>query len=462
MPEFTNAWCAKKIEEVLLCMSRREDSTIKSATEKIPADSYLLASVGNHDWNFITRVAFRLVFVYEVIYSFPFPLNLIPSIDQAFAWYSALFTKLTIWTGTYVLHLTQPLVYSPMAGGDALFGWVQNLVQLMIAVAAAVVWTILDRKRTNYRSLQEWLWLYVRLVLGTAMLSYGASKVIKTQFPNIFLWRLLAPMGDSSPTGLLWSFMGYSKIYNLFTGLVEMVGGALLFVPRLATLGSLVCMGAMANVFMLNLSYDVPVKLYAFNLLLMGVYLAAPEGRRLLNVFVLNRTAAPALDPALFRKPQLNAAMLVLQIGLLVCLMGTDLHSEYARYKNSGDGSPPPPLYGIYNVDEFIVNGETHPAVFADEARWRRIVFDRFNLIGVFPAEGAVQRYRIKLDQSRKSLELSSIYGGSWKADFTFEQTSPGQLMLRGEMDGKSIQASLRRIEVKSFPLYANGFHWTR
>ncbi len=73
--------------------------------------------------------------------------------------------------------------------------------------------------------------------------------------------------------GLLWTFMGYSKTYNLFTGLVEFTAGALLFIPRLSTLGSLLSVGALANVLLLNLSYDVPVKLYSFNLLLMGLFL---------------------------------------------------------------------------------------------------------------------------------------------------------------------------------------------
>src|SRR4029077_11297045 len=261
--------------------------------QAVATEPRIAPSTGMVQWSLATRLAFRLVFAYKIIYSFPFPLDLVHGFDKAFGWHQALFAKITVFTGAHILHLNQPLAYSPNAGGDSLFGCVQNLAQLMIAVAAAVIWTLLDRKRPNYRSMQEWLWLYVRLVLGTAMMSYGAVKVIKDQFPDLFLWRLLSSYGESSPGGLLWSFMGYSRTYNLFTGLVELIGGALLFVPRLATLGALLSVGAMANVFMLNLSYDVPVKLYSFNLLLMGLYLMAPEGRRMLDFFVLNRPVVP-------------------------------------------------------------------------------------------------------------------------------------------------------------------------
>ncbi|HSK43267.1 MAG TPA: hypothetical protein VLA83_05190 [Candidatus Binatia bacterium] len=428
--------------------------------QEVRSTADALSAAGATQWGLATRLAFRLVFAYEIIYSFPFPLDLLPWSDKIFAWHETLLSKMTVWTGAHILHLSKPLVYSFYDSGDSMFGWVRNLVQLMLAVAAAAIWTLLDRKRSSYRSLQEWLWLYVRLVLGAAMIGYGAIKVIKVQFPDLFLWRLLSPYGDSSPTGLLWSFMGYSRAYNIFTGLVELLGGALLFVPRLATLGALVCIGSMANVFMLNVSYDVSVKLYSFNLLLMGVYLMAPEARRMLNVFVLNRVAAPVAHSPLFRKKWLNAGVLVLQLVLLIYLGGHDLYQSHKRYTQSGDGAPPPPLYGVYTVDEFIVDGQARPAVFTDEARWQRVTFERFNLVAIFAGDGPVRRYKIKLDQSKKGLELNSIRGGNWKADFSFEQRSPTLLTLHGEMDGKKIQANLRKLELKSMPLYEGGIHW--
>jgi hypothetical protein len=443
-------------------MQKREEGQIQGQeqAQEVRTESLHSNATAAPRWGLATRLAFRLVFAYEIIYSFPFPLNLVAGFDRAFGWHDMLFARITVFTGAHILHLSRPLAYSPYADGDSLFGWVQSLVKLMLAVAAAVIWSALDRKRPNYRAMQEWLWLYVRLVLGTAMMSYGAVKVIKVQFPDLFLWRLLSSYGESSPVGLLWSFMGYSRTYNLFTGLVELIGGALLFVPRLATLGALLSVGAMANVFMLNLSYDVPVKLYSFNLLLMGLYLMAPEGRRLLNVFLLNRATAPVTHAPLFRRRWLNAGIFAVQLVLLVYLGGAELYQSYQRYKQSGDGAPAPPLFGVYNVDEFIVDGQTRPAVLTDDARWRRVTFERYNLMAIFPGESPVQRYKIKLDQTKHSLQLSKTVPGSWKANFSFEENSPTQLTLRGEMDGRKIQASLHRVELKSLPLYDNGFHW--
>jgi hypothetical protein len=39
--------------------------------------------------------------------------------------------------------------------------------------------------------------------------------------------------------------------------------------------------------------------------------------------------------------------------------------------------------------------------------------------------------------------------GGCWKAGFAFEETSPTLLTLHGEMDGKKIQAKLRKAGVE-------------
>jgi len=213
---------------------------------------------------------------------------------------------------------------------------------------------------------------------------------------------------------------------------------------------------------MLNLGYDLPVKLYSFNLLLMGIYLLAPEAGRMVNVFVLNRTAAPVEHASLFRRKGLRVGILAMQLGLLAVIGGTQLYQSYQRYTQEGDGAPPPRYFGVYAVDQFIVDGQIMPTTFTDASRWRRVTFERFNLMAVFPSDGPVVRYKTKFDPSGNLLELHQIVPSNWKAKFELQQRSPTLLTLQGEMDGKRIQAELRKVELKSMPLYENGFHWVQ
>jgi uncharacterized membrane protein YphA (DoxX/SURF4 family) len=409
-------------------------------------------------WSLPMRLGFRFAFVYLVLYSFPGPLALIPGVSSLFGGYELLEKKLVIWTGAHVLHLSQPVQYQLTGSGDTLHDYIQNLLTIVIAVAAMLVWSALDRKRREYRYLHQWLRLYVRLVLGATLLTYGAYKVIKSQFPYPFLGRLLEPYGDSSPMGLLWTFMGYSKLYNIFTGLVEMVGGALVIVPRLATLGALLAVGAMANVFILNMTYDVPVKLFSFNLLLMGGFLLLPEVRRLTNVLVLNRPAEPVVAPPLFQRRWLNVGILVAQLVFLVYCAGSQLHRSY---QHASDLLPRPPLYGIYAVDEFTLDGQVRPPLFNDDQRWRHVAFDLFTFDVQMPV-GPMQYYRSKLDLKAGTLQLRKGQDKNWRADFTIDASTPGLITLKGEMEGKKIQARLHKLDLNSFLLNSNGTHWVQ
>jgi uncharacterized membrane protein YphA (DoxX/SURF4 family) len=411
-------------------------------------------------WSLFQRLGFRFGFVYFGLYCFPSPLNVIPKADVIFGWWDKLWQKLVIWAGAHILHLSQPVQYNPTGSGDTLHDYIQNMLMLLLAVAGAAIWSVLDRKRRNYTYLHEWLRLYVRLFLGATLLGYGAFKVIKSQFPYPYLSRLLEPYGDGSPMGLLWTFMGYSKTYNLFTGLVEMMGGALVIVPRVATLGALISAAAMANVFILNMSYDVPVKIFSLNLLLMSCFLLLPELGRLTNVFVLNRPAAPAESPQLFQRRSLVLGLLAAQIIFLLWSGGFSLHQSYRQAKDYGDLATRPPLYGIYSVDEFTVDGELRPALFTDQTRWRRVTFDLYNTFMILPPEGPAQRFRCKFDEKAGTLEVSKPSDEKWKANFKLDRSTPGVMLLSGEMDGKKITAKLKKIELNSFLLNNRGFHW--
>ena len=80
--------------------------------------------------------------------------------------------------------------------------------------------------------------------------------------------------------GVLWSFMGASVPYIIFSGACEVAGGLLVLFRRTTTFGALVNITVMANVVALNFFYGVPVKLYSANILLMAVVVPAHHRAR--------------------------------------------------------------------------------------------------------------------------------------------------------------------------------------
>ena len=67
--------------------------------------------------------------------------------------------------------------------------------------------------------------------------------------------------------------MGASKTYTIFSGFAEVIGGFLLFGRRTRTFGEpWLVFAVMMNVFMMNMSYDIPVKIYSFHLMLMAFF----------------------------------------------------------------------------------------------------------------------------------------------------------------------------------------------
>jgi len=207
------------------------------------------------------------------------------------------------------------------------------------------------------------------------------------------------------------------------------------------------------------LSYDVPAKLFSLHLLLMGVFLVLPDARLLLDVFVLRRPSRPVPPVPLFHRRWANLAVMALQVVLLFYWSGTELYRWEQARKTIGDEAPRPPLYGIYSVDEFRVNGQERPPRFDDPERWRHFTVD-IRVLGyaVLPASGPIQRYSGKIDQQSKTLELTQR--GAPRGKFTYTTPSPETLMLDGEMDGKKIQAKLRKLDEKSLLLNSRGFHW--
>ncbi len=221
-------------------------------------------------WNLATRIAFRFFGVYLLLYNYtqsyttPFDNWLATLYDFA----RTIATPYYDWFAVQFLGFQSPVEHPPPNGsGDTVLAYLNVFGLLTLTAAIAVVWSLVDRKRTHYVTLHRWTRLLLRYSLATTLLMYGFSKVFPTQFQAPSLARLTETFGDFSPMGVLWSFMGASQPYTIFSGLMEVIPALLLIYRPTAVLGALSAAAVMLNVFVLNMSYDVPVKLFSFHLL---------------------------------------------------------------------------------------------------------------------------------------------------------------------------------------------------
>jgi hypothetical protein len=225
------------------------------------------------------------------------------------------------------------------------------LCYLVLAAVATVVWSLVDRRRPHYRTLLHGLRVYLRYTLAFTIMFYGMVKVLPSQFGTPTPGTLLETYGESSPMRLLWTFMGASMPYTIFSGACEVIGGALLLWRRTALLGALFLLGVIGNVWVLNMCYDVPVKLYSGHLLVMAIIIAAPHGRRLVDFFVRNRPTEPVdLGP----EPRSRRARIGLRVakGVLIVLCSYYvLDKAWESYREWGAGAPAARHAGIWKVE---------------------------------------------------------------------------------------------------------------
>jgi hypothetical protein len=367
---------------------------------------------------------------------------------------------LVFWTAAHIFHVAAPLsLEGNSASGDCMFGWVLAFCLLVIAVIAGGIWSVLDRNRKSYAVLQTWIRLFFRFALAGQMINYGMAKVIPLQMPYPSLTRLLQPFGTFSPMVVLWSSIGAAPAYEIFAGCAEVVGGLLLIFPRTATLGALVCLADMIQVFMLNMTYDVPVKLFAFHLILLSCFLLVRDVPRLAGVMFLDRATAPRPRAQLFSSIRANRVALVAQIVLGLWLLALNLHTVRQYWRQFGGGRQYSALYGIWEVTQMSVDGQPRPPLLTDNARWRRAIFDFPQVIALQHMDDSLAYYRAAINLQDKTLVLTKGADKNWKANLAFQRPVQDKLIVDGRMDDHQLHMELQLTDRNRFLLVKRGFH---
>ena len=397
-------------------------------------------------WSFATRIAFRFCFCYLLPFGVAGLLlfaEIMFDMSKSAFWNFERFNPWRValpWICAHVFGIQRKLTIYPDA--DYLSGYLQHLVELILALAATVVWSILDRKRSHYRRLYAGFAIFLRFSLALVLFTYGFDKVFPMQFGMLTPGRLSQQVGGMDMFNMLWVFMASSQPYTIISGAIEVLAGLLLLAPRLEALGALLAVPLLTNIFLLNMDYGVPVKIISSHLLLVAIFLAAPALVGIARLVVLRQPVPPIVSPALSSRRRTDRAVRagVAALGIVLALICcTASHTEYKRRLAASAEMQKSPYSGLWIADTFTVTAAGPQSLFTSKLQqeyrvgpgtdhWLSMTMESPKRMNLGLRDGVQDGLDLALDSKTGVAELTDSDDPAWKARLTLQTAGNGLL----------------------------------
>jgi hypothetical protein len=414
------------------------------------------------------KIRFRFLFIFFLLFTSPWTwFDSIPGVTFLTNFYKDFNDWVVTRFNKYVFHLKDTL--EPFNGsGDTSLGWGQFYTYLLLSFIGSLIWMLLDTKRQNYAVLNFWLRNIVRYFVAIVAFSYGIIKLFALQMPFPSLSALNTPLGDFLPMRLSWMFIGYSTTYQVFSGIMETLVGILLLNRKTVTLGSLLGLGVFSNIVMLNLSYDIPVKLFSIQLVLCCLFLTLEDWKRVFNFFLLNKPVEPNTSYDIkFTKRGQRIARILWKIGFVILFVIIPFKDSWEWYnRTSSRGELKPIKSGVYDIKWFVKNNDTMPVSVNDTMLWKDVIFDVGGYGSINSTDTLFEQwyrrgyFKYQPDTLNQTIAFKKIFNDS-ATIFVMHYQIPNDRTIRlfGKIDSDSLQLELFRSN-RHFQLTERQFHW--
>ena len=422
-------------------------------------------SASTPPWKPLTRVVFRLSFCYLLLFALccgnSTAWEMIPAVGLSLEGLAAApFKHAALFAGQHWFHLQGVAAHlHPSGYGDRALDWIAALLMLIIAIVATILWSLLDRRRTEYNTLLAWLRFVLRLSLAAGMLVYGVMKVFPFQIPPPSLAILNEPLGSVSPLTLLWSTLGFSLLYQRLCGCVEVLSALLLLWRRTALAGTLLALVVISNIVLFDFFFDVPVKLYAANLLLMSLALLAPDARALWAFFFTHQPAtanSPWIPPV--RGRALRAVFCAEILTLLLGLVFLPLHDEPHAARQAAAAAHPSPLTGEWRLDAALLNGQPQPWPTGDGQPLANLFLEPSGRVTGQAIDRTLWPGATYNDAHHS---ITVMNAARYPVPYTITQPDPSHLLLEPAHPNSPVLHLTRVPLPDHYSLYERGFHLT-
>jgi hypothetical protein len=255
---------------------------------------------------------------------------------------------------------------------------------------------------------------------------------------------------------LFWTVYGLNPTFEMILGWIEVGTGLLLLFRRTAFAGALLALGVTTNVALLDLAFDVPVKLFALTLVLLSLALLTPEASRLRRFLCrLGEQTPPkawAPEARTIRGRRIAFAAEILFAALVCWQWGSGAWRVY-EMKMQASRSPAP------FTGEWVVQG-SNQIMSANNTPITRFFFDPDTDMILQDASGAM--WRSRSIYNRESRVLRVLYEPR-PMIFRVDQPSNDllQLVPLGPRSAELYPISMRRKALPgNYPLLQTKFHW--
>ncbi len=340
---------------------------------------------------------------------------------------------LGIWLLFAMIAIPFPYVYLPRFSythSDTLL--LYEVVLSLLPIALLFVFLLKSFKIENHKQLKI-LYVVLSYILAFFLLKYGFDKLFQNQFyfpePNI----LHTPLGNLSKDILFWSAMGTSFWYNIFMGLIEVIPALLLLHHRTRMFGAFVSFGVLLNVWAINMSFDISVKVLSSLLLLIAIYLLSFSWKKYVSFFTGESTQATKKETLLEKSPVLRRMLK----GTVIAFFCIEVLLPFITKEKSENLTA-----------SYLILGETNEGTLLESCK--RIHFHSKGWLILENGEQEFEDYKI--------IQLA-------KNSFRIKDSDSEMIISNDNVqlkkNGVIFKIKIREIDLEKFALSNDGFSWT-
>jgi len=331
---------------------------------------------------------------------------------------------------------------------DSLLMFQNVQVILLFSFGFSIIWISLKTRILEIK-VHSFLQILSAYILAFFLLKYGFDKLFKHQFyqpePNI----LYTPVGKLSKDILFWTSMGTSYSYNVFMGSLEIIPALLLFFKRTRMLGSLISLGVLINVLMINIGFDITVKCLSSFLIFLNINVLLPYLKRLSSFFLSNspiKNNEPKFQIFPIEKPKVQ---IILKSLIIYLILFETIHPFIYTSNYNDDLQKRPPHHGAYEIKTIDVKCK-NSIHFGKLEHVKRIFIHRKGYMILQNKNDSMVDFHADLYSLRKKIEMKTPNG---IVLLNFHKNA-----IEWTENGREFKLSIKKIDYRKSPALQDDF----